>query len=114
VTVNRIPMEMNGSMPFVANDGKLTEFKLAVPQSGYTWDLEYECDCGCLPEGLLVAADGAAGFVEAGEPLAGLFTWSGKGTAGEGSCGTENAGEGSCGTENAGEGSCGTEAAGEG
>ena len=74
VTVNAIPAEMNGSEPFLNNQLVEEDFHLAVPESGFAWDVYVDCPCGCQPEGLAVWSDAAAGELAAGEDLSLLFT----------------------------------------
>ncbi len=72
LTVNGIPADMNGSVPYLSNAGQLEEFHLALPSHGFAVNVEVECPCGCPPgwEGSGLWFD-----VEAGELPAGANLW---------------------------------------
>ena len=73
LTINDIPALMNGSEPYLSNSLKMEEFRIAVPTSGFAWNLTVDCPCGCTSAGISVIADAPAGVLEAGESLFGLF-----------------------------------------
>jgi len=73
LTVNSIPGEMNGSEPFLNNQLQLTDYHLALPESGFSWDVYVDCPCGCAPSGLTIWSDAAAGGLPANEELSHLF-----------------------------------------
>ncbi len=76
LTVNRIPVAMNGSVPFTNKSGALESFKLALPRSGFSVDVSWR---GSLarPETLKVVATAplgsGAGALPAGSDLTPLF-----------------------------------------
>lgn len=74
VTVNDIPASMNGSGPYMDNEGAFADFRLALPVSGFVWELSIDCPCGCDVDGL-EAWVGA----KSDENLASFFQTDGKG-----------------------------------
>jgi hypothetical protein len=74
LTVNGIPAEMNGSLPYLANDGEWRDFRLSLPTHGFRWDVHYDCPCGCaLLQPVTAVSSVSAGDVLAGESLSHLF-----------------------------------------
>jgi hypothetical protein len=74
VTVNEIPKDMNGSIPFTNNAGEVEEFHLALPTFGFVLNATFDCPCGCDPAGLTVQASEAAGDLEAESNLFALMS----------------------------------------
>ncbi|MBM4355102.1 MAG: hypothetical protein FJ109_15175, partial [Deltaproteobacteria bacterium] len=70
VTVNRIPVDMNGSVPFLDNAGTLRKFHLALPTYGFAVDLDVVCPCGCDIDGGTFSFD-----VQTGEEMPGANHW---------------------------------------
>ena len=69
LTVNGIPADMNGSVPFVNNDGVEEEFRLALPTYGFVVDIEFDCPCGCAPDWMYMQFGVPAGDYEAEDNL---------------------------------------------
>ena len=57
LTVDNIPASMNGSVPYLDNNGQMVDFTLAVPSSGSLWNITVDCPCGCRTDGLQVWTD---------------------------------------------------------
>lgn len=76
LTVNRIPVAMNGSVSFTNTSGALESFKLAVPRSGFSVDVTWR-GSAARPETLKVVASAplgsGAGALAAGTDLAPRF-----------------------------------------
>jgi hypothetical protein len=76
LTVNRIPVAMNGSVPFTNKSGALESFRLAVPRSGFSVDVTWRGSTA-RPETLKVVADlplgSGATAIPAGSDLAPRF-----------------------------------------
>lgn len=76
LTVDAIPAAMNGSEPFLDNDGLEKAFHLAVPLQGFTLDLTLTPGGAPIdPATLIVTADVAAGDLPAGTDLGPRFAW---------------------------------------
>lgn len=56
LTVNRIPAAMNGSVPFVNNNGQEESFTLTLPTFDFTINVSVESACGILPETIVATA----------------------------------------------------------
>lgn len=65
VTVNDIPDTMNGSGPYLANDGQEHPYHLALPTWGFAWNVSADCPCGCDGLEAQLATDAAT-------PISGL------------------------------------------
>ena len=77
LTVDAIPAAMNGSVPFLDNDGVDKAFRLAVPRQGFTLDVTVTPGSAPLePSTLVVTADVAVGDLPAGADLGPRFAWS--------------------------------------
>jgi len=74
LTVNRIPVSMNGSTPYTALDGKSTSYRLTVPTHGFTLDVTW-AGTEAVGSSLKLSADrpmgSGAGAVPAGGDLSG-------------------------------------------
>jgi len=75
VTVNSIPSSMNGSKPYLDSQGQMTGFRLAVPPSGFVWNLSVDCPCGYEADGLKAWTNLADR-----EDLSHLFNYDGNGS----------------------------------
>ena len=73
LTVNEVPASMNGSLPFIANDGSKKSYRLNVPTHGYTVDVSWR---GSLARAstLKITCDQDLGLAKAGADLTGYFT----------------------------------------
>jgi len=81
LTANGIPEDMNGSMPYLANDGEWRDFRLALPSHGFRWDVRYDCPCGCaLHHPVTAVSSVSAGDVLPGGNLSHLFSEDVQGT----------------------------------
>ncbi len=76
ITVNKIPAGMNGTQPFIAVNNTLTDFRLKVPQHGFTVDLIWT-GTGATVDKLIITADRDCGSgaeaLTAGTNLANQF-----------------------------------------
>jgi len=79
ITVNDIPYDMNGSVPYLDDSGMLQPFHLALPTQGFVVNLEVECECGCDPVASAFSFDMPAGGLAAGTNLWPLFEEAGNG-----------------------------------
>ncbi len=71
LTVNAIPGDMNGSVPYLDNNEVLQDFHLALPTFGFRIDVTLDSPCG--EPGFTFSVDSPAGEQPAGTDLAPLF-----------------------------------------
>jgi hypothetical protein len=79
ITVNGIPPEMNGSVPYLGADGAAAPFRLLLPPSGFTIDVAVTPGSAPVdPASLSVTSSSPGVAFEIDEELSPGFTWDGE------------------------------------
>ncbi|MCA9564792.1 MAG: hypothetical protein KC561_14950, partial [Myxococcales bacterium] len=74
LTINELPVEMNGSQGYYDNETGPTPFQLLLPTYGFTLDVVLDRSSAWIdPDSIDVTCDAAFGEIEANAPLAGQF-----------------------------------------